>query len=130
MKFLTKLTVLTLFSASSVAAQNAHFDVRLALKNVDCTAGKVNVGIEVKAHDAAQAFKMGDANYRFAYNPKQIHAPKLSSQDNFSSQAPQADRNYGSQNLQGSREIADAGIVSLNTFFTGAANNARLVNNS
>jgi gliding motility-associated-like protein len=113
--------------ATVVWAQEGSFNVRLSLKNVDCDKAKAHVMVEVKAQDDSKVFNMGDANYRFEYNANQIKNPVLVSQDGFSSQAATADRNYGAQNLQGSRAVGNRGIVSLNSFYTGLNAGAKLV---
>jgi gliding motility-associated-like protein len=122
----TRPTLLAILAAlSSGLAAQSTYDLRLALKDVDCKSGNLAVRMEVKATKADQPFKMGDANYRFDYPSLQVASPKILSQDNFSSQA--ADRNYGAHNLQGSRELDKEGIVSLNTFYTGNNAGAKLV---
>ena len=133
MRFFNKFSLLTIVSTaavSAVCAQKGSFDVRLALNSVDCKNGKALVSVQVKASDDSQIFNMGDANYRFEYNAAQLRNPILVKQENFSSQATQADRNYGQQNIQGSRELADKGIVSLNTFYTGSEAGTKNVPNS
>lgn len=133
MQFFKQLSLLTLVStaaASAVFGQKGSFDLRLSLNSVDCKSGKALVSVQVKASDDAQIFKMGDANYRFEYNATQLRNPTILRQENFSSQAVQVDRNYGTQNLQGSREVASKGIVSLNAFYTGSNAGAKLVPNS
>lgn len=133
MGFFKQFSLITLVSAATVSAafgQKGSFDLRLALNNLDCKTGKASVSVQVKASDDAQVFNMGDANYRFEYNSAQMRNPILASQENFSSQAVRIDRNYGLQNLQGSREIGEKGIVSLNTFYTGSDAGAKTVPNS
>jgi gliding motility-associated-like protein len=99
----------------TMEAQTGTYDLRLVNKGADCKAGKLNVGVEVKAADTRSVFNMGDANYRFEYNAAHIQSPTLISQDNFTNAK---DKNYAPQNLQGSREVGNKGIVSLNTFYT------------
>lgn len=133
MRFFKQFSLITLISATTVSAafgQKGSFDLRLSLNSVDCKSGKALVSVQVKASDDAQIFSMGDANYRFEYNAAQLRNPVLASQENFSSQAVQVDRNYGLQNLQGSREVGEKGIVSLNTFYTGSNGGAKTVPNS
>ena len=133
MHFLKQFSLLTLFTTAATSAifgQKGSFDLRLSLNSVDCKTGKALVSVQVKASDDAQIFQMGDANYRFEYNPSQLRNPSILRQENFSNQAVQVDRNYGLQNLQGSREIANQGIVSLNAFYTGSNAGAKLVPNS
>ena len=109
-----------LFSTISVA-QTGQFDVRFTVKNVDCAQQKVTVALQVRAHDLAHTFLMGDANYRFEYDPRQIGNPAIASQEHFSNIAPSSDMNYGPQNLNGSSAGPTLGIVSLNTFYSGSA---------
>ena len=133
MQFFKQLSLLTLISTAATSAvfgQKGSFDLRLSLNSVDCKSGKALVSVQVKASDDAQIFKMGDANFRFEYNASQLRSPAILRQENFSSQAVQVDRNYGTQNLQGSREVANKGIVSLNTFYTGSNAGAKLVPNT
>jgi gliding motility-associated-like protein len=110
------------FSTLFALGQNAAYDTRLTLKNADCKARKLEIGVEVKALRAETAFYMGDANYRFEYNALQLKSPKIISQDNFSSVM---NKNYGQQNLQGSRELSERGIVSLNVFYTASNSGAQ-----
>lgn len=108
-------------------AQNGQFDVRFSTKKWDCNAKKLTIQVQVRAHDAAHAFRMGDANYRFEYDPRQITQPRIVLQENFSNQAPASDLNYGPQNINGSSEGSTRGIVSLNTFYSGTSNGAKMV---
>lgn len=120
MSFFRLLTATPLLglAITSFAQQNS-FDVQLSLKKLDCATSKAEVQVQVRAKEG-QSFDMGDANYRFEYNPLSIKNPQIVSQENFSNQAAQRNVNYGTQTLQGSRELADKGIVSLNTFYTGS----------
>lgn len=115
------------FSISSSTAQNGLFDVRFTVKSFTCDSSKVTIAVQVRAHDMAHTFNMGDANYRFEYDPRLINNPKIVSQEHFSNIAPSSDFNYGPQNLNGSSAGTTKGIVSLNTFYTGVASSARLV---
>ncbi len=111
--------------ATALSAQNGQFDVRFSVKNVDCPTNKVTIQVQVKSHDAAHLFKMGDANYRFDYDPRQIANPSIVSQENFSNRAPSSDLNYAPQNLNGSSAGPTVGTVSLNTIYTGSAESAK-----
>ena len=62
----------------------------------------MTIAVQVRSHDMAHAFNMGDANYRFEYDPRLINTPKIVSQEHFSNLAPSSDFNYGPQNLNGS----------------------------
>ena len=108
-------------------AQNGQFDVRFAIKNFDCANNTVTIQVQVKAHDAAHTFLMGDANYRFDYDPRVIRTPVLLSQENFSNQAPASDFNYNPQNISGSSAGLTLGTVSLNTIYGSGGNAAKLV---
>ncbi len=120
MKFYRLLPALSLVGLSANAfGQQGSFDVQLSLKKMDCTMAKAEVQVQVRSRDG-QDFDMGDANYRFEYDAQVVKNPKIVSQDNFSNQATKRDLNYGTHNLQGSRELANKGIVSLNTFFSGS----------
>ena len=115
------------FSMTSILAQNGQFDVRFTVKSFSCDSSKAVIAVQVRSHDMAHTFLMGDANYRFEYDPRLITTPKIVSQEHFSNIAPASDVNYSPQNLNGSSVSATLGIVSLNTFYTGVANGARLV---
>jgi VCBS repeat-containing protein len=127
--------ILTLFGVllclccvtTTIMAQNGQFDVRFAIKNYDCANNSVTIQVQVKAHDAAHTFLMGDANYRFDYDPRVINTPTLISQEMFSNQAPASDFNYNAQNLNGSSAGLTLGTVSLNTIYGGGGNAAKLV---
>ena len=54
----------------SATAQNGQYDVRFTVKYFDCANNKAVIALQVKAHDAAHTFLMGDANYRFDYDPR------------------------------------------------------------
>jgi large repetitive protein len=112
---------------TTAMAQNGQFDVRFAIKNYDCATNGVTIQVQVKAHDAAHTFLMGDANYRFDYDPRVINTPTLVSQEMFSNQAPASDFNYNAQNLNGSSAGLTLGTVSLNTIYGGGGNAAKLV---
>ncbi len=113
--------------ASFAQAQNGQFDARLLVKTVDCDHAKITVSVQVRATSDARAFKMGDANYRFEYDTRQVRSPRIETQENFSNVGTAPDYNYKALNLQGSVERAQAGVVSLNTIYTGSANNAKHV---
>ena len=115
------------FVSTTAMAQNGQYDVRFAIKNFDCATNKVTIQVQVKSHDAAHTFRMGDANYRFDYDPRVIKNPAIVSQENFSNQAPASDFNYAGQNLNGSSAGLTLGTVSLNTIYTGSNNSAKLV---
>ena len=119
--------LLLFFVGTYLNAQNGQFDVRSSVKNVDCTNNKVTIQVQVKAHDAQHTFLMGDANYRFDYNPSVIANPTITSQENFSSQAPANDGNYNAQNLNGSTTGFPISTVSLNTNYGGGGFGAKLV---
>lgn len=108
-------------------AQNGQYDVRFSTKKWDCNAKKLTIQVQVRAHDVMHLFRMGDANYRFEYDPRQITQPRIVSQENFSNLAPSSDLNYGPQNLNGSSEGSTRAIVSLNTFYAGTNNGAKRV---
>jgi hypothetical protein len=115
------------------------FDVRFTVKNLDCTVSPktLTIAVQVKSKTMADTFLMGDANYRFRFKTTQLrllgtsplYASSLVSQENFSSAlaSPNRDFNYGIQNLNGSGEGPTAGIVSLNTFYSGSNQGGKLV---
>jgi hypothetical protein len=113
-----------------LSAQNGQFAVRFTNCGFDCQNVKVTIAVQVKAHDAAHTFLMGDANYRFDYDPRIIKNPVIVSQENFSNQSPASDINYVAQNLNGSSAGATLGTVSLNTIYGGGGIGAKLVDTS
>ena len=115
------------FVTTTAMAQNGQFDVRFAIKNFDCSNNTVTIQVQVKANDAAHTFLMGDANYRFDYDPRVIKTPTLVSQEAFSNQPPASDVNYSPQNLNGSSAGLTLGTVSLNSIYGNGGNGARLV---
>ncbi|NJN33113.1 MAG: hypothetical protein HC817_01545 [Saprospiraceae bacterium] len=129
MKSIKNFFTVTLFAVGTpLLAQEAQFSVRFASPQFDCATGKARVQVQVKAQNANKIFRMGDANYRFTYNPTQMRSPRIASEDGFSNKALKKDLNYLSQTLQGSRELPTVGIVSLNTFYTGSGRSAAVVN--
>jgi hypothetical protein len=126
---LTKLfLVFTILSIGVIVkAQNGQFDVRFTVKSFDCTNNKVVIQVQVKARDAAHTFLMGDANYRFDYDPRVIKSPVIVRQENFSNVAPASNLNYLPQNLNGSLANTTIGTVSLNTFYGGGGLGAQMV---
>jgi uncharacterized repeat protein (TIGR01451 family) len=116
-------------SSFDLQAQNGKFDVRIKLKNSDCAAKKITIQVQVKAHDANSKFKMGDANFRFDYDPTVVKNPVNVLQENFSNVAPASDLNYVAQTLTGSKVTPDGkmGIVSLNVLYSGSNADAKLV---
>jgi uncharacterized repeat protein (TIGR01451 family) len=128
---LTCLMVLLLAmpSIAQTATPKGKFDVRIILKSSDCNLKKVTLQVQVKAHDANSTFKLGDANFRFGYDPLVVKNPKNIAQENFSSSAPASDANYNAQTLTGSQVSPDGkqGIVSLNVLYSGSNAGAKLV---
>ncbi len=116
-----------LFLAIQVNAQNGQYDVRFLTKTFDCANRNATIQLQVRARDTAHRFNMGDANYRFEYDPRLIARPRIVAQPNFSNQAPNSDLNYGLQNLNGSTAGLTRGLVSVNTFYLGSANGAKRV---
>ena len=116
-----------LFLAGSSFAQKGRYHVRFLVKAIDCSTGKADINVQVKSSTADSTFLMGDANYRFDYDPRIINNPTILSQINFSSQAPASDLRYGNQNLTGSTFGPTKGTVSLNTTYGGSGTGAALV---
>ena len=108
---------------------NGKFDVRFTVKSLDCQSNprKLTITVQVKARATQDTFLMGDGNYRFRYKSTQLQSPAIVSQENFSSVSPSSDTNYGVQNLNGSGAGPTDGIVSLNTFYSGSNQGAKLV---
>ena len=130
-RFLSAILTLLLMR-NGVMAQNGAYDVRFQVKDIQCSDRNVTVELQVKAHSAPAKFVMGDANYRFEYDPRIIRNPRIVSQVNFSSQAPARNANYGIQNLNGSKmnAVGTVGIVSVNTFYTGSDEGGQTVPNT
>ncbi len=121
------LRMLGLTLTSSVAMSQGIFDVKIASQKIDCANRKVLIEVQVKAHDDKNAFMMGDANYRFAYNPSVLRNPTIVKQGHFSNEGEAIDAHYGGQNLTGSVARSNEGIVSLNTFYGGTGDGAKTV---
>jgi hypothetical protein len=119
-------------SSFDIQAQNGKFDVRIRLKSSDCVTKKITIQVQVKAHDATSTFKMGDANFRFDYDPLVVKNPVNVLQENFSNVAPASDLNYVAQTLTGSNVTPDGtmGIVSLNVLYSGNNASAKLVSST
>jgi gliding motility-associated-like protein len=116
---------LLLFMTTQGNAQNGQYDARFLTKTFDCANRVATIQLQVRAKDVAHRFNMGDANYRFEYDPRLIARPRITAQPNFSSQPPLSDQNYGTQNLNGSTVGTTRGLVSVNTFYQGSANGVR-----
>lgn len=121
------IAAILLLTASTLTAQNGQYDARFSIKNYDCGSKIATLQLQVRAIDVAHKFNMGDANYRFEYDPRVIDHPRLVSQPNFSNQSPDRDMNYGMQNLNGTSKGDTRGLVSVNTFYTGSANSVKQV---
>jgi uncharacterized repeat protein (TIGR01451 family) len=121
--------LLAIPSIAQTATPKGKFDVRIKLKSNDCIAKKIVLLVQVKAHDANSTFRLGDANFRFDYDPAVVINPKNISQENFSNAAPANDANYAAQTLTGSKVSTDGkmGIVSLNVLYSGSNAGAKLV---
>lgn len=125
-RFLSFFSALILLMSQAIA-QNGRFDVRLKLQKADCIQQKLQVNVEIKAHDAKSTFLMGDANFRFAYTTQMLKNPSISKQFNFSSIGEHATLNYNPLSLNGSVERDDQGLVSLNIIYNGSEQNATQV---
>jgi gliding motility-associated-like protein/uncharacterized repeat protein (TIGR01451 family) len=120
-------TLVVLGLSAEIKAQNGQFDLRFTTKSVDCITKVATIAVQVKATDAAHTFNMGDANYRFDFDPRQMRNPRIVSQENFSNLLPANNANYSPQNLNGSSTGTTIGTVSLNTFYSGSLNSAQRV---
>ena len=116
-----------LIALTTATAQTGQYDARFSMKNYDCGNKIAIIQLQVRAIDVDHKFNMGDANYRFEYDPRSIDHPRIVAQPNFSNQSPDRDMNYGVQNLNGTSKGDTRGLVSVNTFFTGSANSAKQV---
>jgi gliding motility-associated-like protein len=121
------LAVILLIALTSATAQTGLYDARFSMKNYDCGNKIATIQLQVRAIDVNHKFNMGDANYRFEYDPRSIDHPRITAQPNFSNQSPDRDMNYGMQNLNGTSKGDTRGLVSVNTFYTGSANGAKQV---
>lgn len=110
-----------------LSAQNGRFDVRFALKNLDCANKKVSMQVQIKARDLSHTFRLGDANLYFDYNPEVIRNPQLESQENFSNQLPANDINYNAQTLSSTPVTANISSLLLSTIYGGGGFGAKLV---
>jgi large repetitive protein len=119
--------MLLMIALGSAQAQNGKFDVRFALKTMDCVNQKATILVQVRATDASSTFLMGDANFRFDYNTTQIKNPQIVVQENFSSIAPSSNSNYNPQTKTGTSEGASKGTMSLNVTYSGSNNGAKQV---
>ena len=117
--------ILSHLTTVHLVAQNGLYDVRIKTKMFDCDANAVILQLQVRASSLANGFRLGDANYRLNYDPRQISNPTIVSQDNFSSQTPSLDNNYGQQNINGSSEGTTKAILSLNCFYSGGGQSAK-----
>jgi gliding motility-associated-like protein len=117
------LLTITALLGEQAMAQTGRYDVQLVQKTLNCASRKLQVDVAVRATDAAAAFRMGDANYRFSYNPMVVKQPNLIQEQTFTNTTG----GYAGQTTNGSVETAKAGMVSLNTFYVGDGQNARLV---
>jgi len=125
-----QLYLLLLFlstSFSAALAQKGRFDVRFLTKSIDCAANNAVIQLQVRANRADSTFLMGDANFRFDYNPQAINNPGILTQVNFSNASPASDANYAAQSLNGSTAGTTKGTVSLNVFYSGGNNSAKPV---
>ncbi len=111
----------------TVKAQNGQFDLRLQLKNTDCAGKKIQVALEIKAHNEKSSFLMGNANFRLTYDARQVNKPVLVRHHHFSSIGDQPDLNYGPLSLNGSVEGISRGVLSLNILYSGSEKGAASV---
>lgn len=66
--YLSFLPILFIFFACfDVTAQNAQYDVRFNISDVDCSSSKVYLDVELRAEDAATEFNLSDMNFRFSF---------------------------------------------------------------
>jgi gliding motility-associated-like protein len=121
------IACMVLFAVAQANAQNGQYDARFLTKTYDCANRTATIQLQVRAKDTDHRFNMGDANYRFEYDPRLIARPRIVAQPNFSNQPPANDFNYSLQNLNGSTAGLTRGLVSVNTFYSGAANGAKRV---
>ena len=125
--FLPFVLCFMLFVNAGVA-QTGKFDAQFAFKQSDCISKKITLQLQVRSHSAANNFLMGDANFRFDYDPRTIAHPKIVLQPHYSILGAQpVNYNYGLQNLNGSSAGPTVGRVSLQCFYTGNSASAEKV---
>jgi gliding motility-associated-like protein len=124
------ILLLSLFFSMGLNGQNGQYEVRFLTQRTSCASREVYISLQVRASKQIRSFYMGDANYRFEYDPRQLANPRIGSQEHFSNIPPSNDLNYGPQNLNGSSAGTTRALVSLNTFYSGAANTARQVDSN
>ncbi len=100
-------------------AQNNFFNARLKLRKIDCTNKVLQMEVEIRSVEQKNSFYLGDANFRFGYDGRLFRRPKIVKQHNFSSEVTNGEE-YGVQNLNGSSENTQQGLLSLNVFYTGS----------
>ncbi len=116
--------------AASLPAQNGSYDLRMKLQSFDCAQKRAVIELQIRAADVRHTFLMGEASFRFEYNPLAMSTPYLIDQENFSLQAPASDLNYKLQNMDGSIERPELSLVSLNIVYSGVQKGAKLVDTS
>ena len=82
-----------------VSAQNGQFDLRFALKNLDCANNKVSIQVQIKARDVAHIFRLGDANLILTTIRRLLKTRFWRAKRTFSNQLPANDINYNAQTL-------------------------------
>lgn len=114
------------FALLPAAAQNGRYEVRLVPAGADCGTKKGLVRLQLRAPSAQSAFRLGNASFRFDFDPRQVKNLVLKTEETFSSSAPASDVNYGPQSLlvQTGSTLATA---SLSVFYTGSSKDARQV---
>ena len=64
----TVLMLVGVSAAVSTFAQNGQYDVRLNLKEMDCTYGLLYVDIDIRASSASTTFHLSEQNFRLSFN--------------------------------------------------------------
>ncbi len=64
----TVLMLVGVSTAVGVFAQNGQYDVRLNLKEMDCTYGLLYVDIDIRANSPATTFYLSEQNFRLSFN--------------------------------------------------------------
>lgn len=102
----------------------------MRIEKADCARQKLLVAVDVKAHDEASSFLMGNANLRFSYDAGLVKSPVLVEEQNFTSLGHNGTPNYNPLSLNGSVERSTKGIVSLNILYSGSEQGATRVTNN
>ena len=126
LRFLAVVLTGLLCALQPATAQKGRYEVRLVPAGADCSTKKGQVRVQLRASSAEHVFRLGSANLRFDYNPKQVKKLVLKTEEAFSSAATPSDGNYAPQSLS-VQEGSTLATASLNIFYTGNNKDAEQV---